>query len=267
MIHHRARRGFTLIELLVVIAIIVILAAILFPVFARAKESANKTQCINNLKQIGTAVSMYIQDNDETYPDARLASTATEGTSGYNSTPCSNIWSQQGTIVPPDLTISCWGGRLYAPGYGANQPPGVQTLAGYPLRLQPYAKNKNIFRCPSDSNVDRWYIKGDERVSYYQRAAQDRWGIYRGALKSSMVMRPSQLAAFIEEDWHESTDHYYWNSTNLGTKHSNALFYDNHAKWMNVNYVTGDTAQTSYDVNWFFFNSTFEYDKDPIDQP
>jgi prepilin-type N-terminal cleavage/methylation domain-containing protein/prepilin-type processing-associated H-X9-DG protein len=59
------RRGFTLIELLVVIAIIAILAAILFPVFARAREAARATSCRSNLKQIGTAMRMYQQDYDE----------------------------------------------------------------------------------------------------------------------------------------------------------------------------------------------------------
>jgi len=62
------KRGFTLIELLVVIAIIAILAAILFPVFSRAREQANKTACLSNMKQIGMAVQMYCQDWDETYP-------------------------------------------------------------------------------------------------------------------------------------------------------------------------------------------------------
>lgn len=60
------RRGFTLIELLVVIAIIAILAAILFPVFARAREKARQTSCLNNAKQMATAVQMYVQDYDET---------------------------------------------------------------------------------------------------------------------------------------------------------------------------------------------------------
>src|SRR5690242_10155784 len=60
--------GFTLIELLVVIAIIAILAAILFPVFAQAREEARQTACSSNLKQIGTAMMMYAQDYDETYP-------------------------------------------------------------------------------------------------------------------------------------------------------------------------------------------------------
>ncbi len=63
-----AGSGFTLIELLVVIAIIAILAAILFPVFARARENARKSTCQSNLKQISTAGLMYVQDYDERYP-------------------------------------------------------------------------------------------------------------------------------------------------------------------------------------------------------
>lgn len=64
----RAKRGFTLIELLVVIAIIAILAAILFPVFSRARENARRASCQNNLKQIGTAIMQYTQDYDEKIP-------------------------------------------------------------------------------------------------------------------------------------------------------------------------------------------------------
>jgi prepilin-type N-terminal cleavage/methylation domain-containing protein/prepilin-type processing-associated H-X9-DG protein len=63
----RTRRAFTLIELLVVIAIIAILAAILFPVFAKAREAARKTTCVSNLRQLGQAAQMYVQDNDGCY--------------------------------------------------------------------------------------------------------------------------------------------------------------------------------------------------------
>jgi len=78
------RRGFTLIELLVVIAIIAILAAILFPVFARARENARRASCQSNLKQIGLGFAQYVQDYDGTFPmqayDA--ASGATDGSTG-----------------------------------------------------------------------------------------------------------------------------------------------------------------------------------------
>ena len=63
-------RGFTLIELLVVIAIIAILAAILFPVFAQAREKARESACLNNTKQMALAVQTYMNDNDGGYPSA-----------------------------------------------------------------------------------------------------------------------------------------------------------------------------------------------------
>jgi prepilin-type N-terminal cleavage/methylation domain-containing protein len=69
---HRAQ-GFTLIELLVVIAIIAILAAILFPVFATARERARQSACLNNMKQLGTSLYTYLQDWDDTYPMNRYA--------------------------------------------------------------------------------------------------------------------------------------------------------------------------------------------------
>jgi prepilin-type N-terminal cleavage/methylation domain-containing protein len=64
----RGRRGFTLIELLVMIAIIAILAAILFPVFAQAREKARQASCLSNARQIANGIQMYVQDYDETMP-------------------------------------------------------------------------------------------------------------------------------------------------------------------------------------------------------
>jgi prepilin-type N-terminal cleavage/methylation domain-containing protein len=75
------RKGFTLIELLVVIAIIAILAAILFPVFARAREQARKASCLSNQKQIGTAVLMYAQDFDELLPPQQVGACGNLATS------------------------------------------------------------------------------------------------------------------------------------------------------------------------------------------
>jgi prepilin-type N-terminal cleavage/methylation domain-containing protein/prepilin-type processing-associated H-X9-DG protein len=69
----RCRAAFTLIELLVVIAIIAILAAILFPVFAQARDKARQTACLSNAKHIGTAVMMYVQDSDEMFPSVHFS--------------------------------------------------------------------------------------------------------------------------------------------------------------------------------------------------
>ncbi|MFY7950867.1 MAG: DUF1559 domain-containing protein, partial [Armatimonadaceae bacterium] len=75
-------KAFTLIELLVVIAIIAILAAILFPVFAQAREKARQASCLSNQKQIGLGLMMYTQDYDETYPTAYLYKNNTLTTNG-----------------------------------------------------------------------------------------------------------------------------------------------------------------------------------------
>ena len=86
--HRRAARlsertgGFTLIELLVVIAIIAILAAILFPVFAQAREKARAIACLSNTKQMGLAVMQYVQDSDETYPNGNYNYNAIGGWAG-----------------------------------------------------------------------------------------------------------------------------------------------------------------------------------------
>jgi len=103
MLRRLRKRAFTLIELLVVIAIIAILAAILFPVFAQAREAARKASCQSNLKQMGTAWLMYAQDYDE-------MTNANTWNSGFD-------WENQIFII----------------------------------RLQPYIKNINVARCPSDA--------------------------------------------------------------------------------------------------------------------
>jgi len=91
----RHGRGFTLIELLVVIAIIAILAAILFPVFARAREKARQASCVSNIKQLGLAFHMYAQDYDERLPMAAWAHT------GWGSGVCQvNYGSWHRTIIP-----------------------------------------------------------------------------------------------------------------------------------------------------------------------
>jgi len=96
----RKRHGFTLIELLVVIAIIAILAAILFPVFAQAREKARSASCLSNLKQIGTAVAMYVQDYDETYPFCYLYTTANGTAAPY--------WHWSHALLPYTRNAQIW---------------------------------------------------------------------------------------------------------------------------------------------------------------
>ena len=106
------RKAFTLIELLVVIAIIAILAAILFPVFARARENARRSSCQSNLKQIGLGIIQYAQDYDEKMPRAYYAYPDSSGTPAGNDIIGDYKWMDV---------------------------------------VQPYAKSVQVFNCPSDS--------------------------------------------------------------------------------------------------------------------
>jgi len=247
----KRRTAFTLIELLVVIAIIAILAAILFPVFARAREQARKTSCLSNMKQIMLAGIMYAGDYDEAYPDSQVTTNALDGP-GCTHTP---------TPYQGALHITCWGIRLYYPGTGTT----TKVLAGYPLRLNPYIKSPQLFRCPSDNLVGRW-VDGNERGSYYFRHAHDAYVASGfGAVRMAVILRPAQLALFIEEMWHHGgADPYAWNGANTGTKASNAAFYDGHAKYISVPFQSR-LGVTPYDLNWFFGGHHWHFPSDPFD--
>ena len=94
------KRAFTLIELLVVIAIIAILAAILFPVFAQAKESAKRAECLSNLRQIGFGLEMYLSDFDQRLPDRRdLKQSLPGGWKPWNSWPTSDPRAAWASII------------------------------------------------------------------------------------------------------------------------------------------------------------------------
>jgi len=127
----KGRRGFTLIELLVVIAIIGILAAMVFPVFARARESARKAVCLSNVKNIALAINMYLADNNDTFP----AREHRQDVMDYFS-------AAPGGGVLEDDCMS-FAGSIEAIAERAN--PYIRL----PVVLDEYVKNRDVWRCPS----------------------------------------------------------------------------------------------------------------------
>jgi prepilin-type N-terminal cleavage/methylation domain-containing protein len=176
---HRVRfnsRGFTLIELLVVVAIIAILAGILFPVFASARKQAHSASCVSNLKQIGLAVHLYLNDYDDAFPAA-----------------C-------------DMNDRAGG---YA------QLKGATTAYLWDV-LNPYTKNYRIWECPGDSGYTLGGGAIDFRPNTYQKvgssyiyhtdlAWEDRTGSW-GPLTLGGLQRPADnyLAAEAVGFWHNA---------------------------------------------------------------
>jgi prepilin-type N-terminal cleavage/methylation domain-containing protein/prepilin-type processing-associated H-X9-DG protein len=214
--------AFTLIELLVVIAIIAILAAILFPVFAQARESARKSTCLSNLKQIGLGMIMYAQDYDETsVPWLLRHGPTTTGNQFDPATGVSNSWD-----------------RL----------------------IMPYVKNNGILGCPSDSGSDRRPNPGMGVVirSYtYPGSIGGGWCPQGPPRAQAAIHKPAQTLMLIERDncgWQQkafSTADSQWewcavsdNASEMAWRHheqSNVLYADGHAK--NIRWVKGATGQ------------------------
>jgi prepilin-type N-terminal cleavage/methylation domain-containing protein/prepilin-type processing-associated H-X9-DG protein len=220
--HKRHHRGFTLIELLVVIAIIAILAAILFPVFARAREKANATTCLSNMSQLGKAFMMYCDDNGTKYP------------SPYGFVTGIYAWSGNHAGCPGCIpSVGVWTGTC--------QQIGIPREG----EVYPYAKSEGIFRCPSQhgtSSVNRdmgptWDIsRALTTYSMNMFALKDAWHNWTGpTLPTSAVTFPSQTFLIYDESKNSINDVGFWPSNNdtHGDQHtdgSNLLHADGHAK-------------------------------------
>ncbi len=203
------RRGFTLIELLVVIAIIAILAAILFPVFAKAREKARQSSCLSNLKQLSLGMLQYTQDYDERFV---LRSTGWRGqlTYGVNAT------------VPeaPDFQ--------WEPTYGYHD--------SWPNKIYPYVKNVQVYTCPS--YTDGWSASSYDGSCGYGK------NTWLGNLSMARIDEPVNTILIVDSnyylsDWDTRTDADASSGSDNADpprdQHNggaNYGFCDGHAKWL-----------------------------------
>ena len=230
------RKGFTLIELLVVIAIIAILAAILFPVFAKAREKARQASCLSNVKQMSLGVGMYVQDWDDTYPPAVTG------------------WYAHDNVIQTDPTM---------PGYYF-QTCDSSTVKGNWISwmdlIFPYVKNLNVYKCPSAYKND-W---GGHGYGYSVAfGGYGTWFIKAGDGYGSMttmsdVKRPADAVMILDTNGNYYATTYYCPSTYLsgiGAKpdplapHNEGInigFADGHAKWV----LRRDSKYTEGLENW-----------------
>jgi len=182
--HNKAVTGtksaFTLIELLVVIAIIAILAAILFPVFAQAREKARQSSCLSNQKQIGLAVMQYIQDYDETFPRMKLAVTPAPRQSWATYT-----WQDAVGPYVKNGTISVtWA--------STNNTPVTLTAGG-------------IWLCPSQPDGDARNIYGGTDTIF----TEENYGNGSGPISpttQAQITRPSEVVLISENNEIDSYD-------------------------------------------------------------
>jgi prepilin-type N-terminal cleavage/methylation domain-containing protein/prepilin-type processing-associated H-X9-DG protein len=209
----RSRAGFTLIELLVVIAIIAILAAILFPVFAKAREKARQTSCLSNVKQLGLGQLMYIQDYDEMTPVHRC------GDSGHAWLYCTHE-----CILP----------------YVKN----VQIFR-CPSRSPQGATDSRILRpaAPRDQGEGLWYW--DNMDLDYRALA-----LIQQPSQKTMIGDSDGVGYAA---WRAVGDTYrYYFASRVQDPHNeglNVCFYDGHGKWMKKNDLD-DARYWQYNQNW-----------------
>jgi len=216
----RHRRAFTLIELLVVIAIIAILASILFPVFARARENARRASCQSNLKQIALGILQYTQDYDEKYPPNWIDfSTTTPVTD--KSVPAGNFTVTNGSGTPSG---------------------NYQTWMDF---IFPYVRSVQIFVCPSVQ-----YNAAYPSYGYSAALGGRNLGSFGGtsgpALSLAAVKRPAECYMVID---YNSNYSFYANPADVGNaarsttqttwvrvaphlEGGNAAFADGHVKWV-----------------------------------
>ncbi len=141
-------RAFTLIEILVVISIIAILAALLFPVFGRARENARRASCQSNLKQIGIAIAMYREDFDGVNPRHRSCPDVADSA-------CADVFPATAVTGPNEVWWAPFANSSVAADLELSPDSQVARPNYHAGFLQPYVKSVQIFRCPTES---KWQV-------------------------------------------------------------------------------------------------------------
>jgi len=214
---HRTAKGFTLIELLVVIAIISILASILFPVFARARENARRASCMSNLKQIGLGMMMYVQDYDEKYP---LGAWKVSGTNTAAANFASASTPHDGSVPAKKFSISIGSGTGY--------------LYSWMDFIYPYVKNVQLFVCPSFSGASTTPSYGYNLFISNERSNPP------VAASMAAISRPSEIVLvtdYVSAYNYANPGEYCHDLAAIPKNHyphmegGNITFADGHAKW------------------------------------